>query len=236
MGDAQLALDLLMCDKYSDACALAERLEAVNDQRRAIEAELSEIAKAQAAEIYHGQRALVVSGESWHEGVKGIVASRLVNTYGVPALLFAIEGDEARRGAAWARSAVLGWKAHPTCSRASAVDAAGAHAAGRQLLIRAASCAYMDAPPEGAFHPLVVSTVRQPRQLTLDNVAQLDKLAVRPGASRACVPGARLSWRSAAREARRTTSRARCPTGAPRCRASCSTARTSNRSCAPTAW
>ena len=82
MGDAQLALDLLMCDKYGDACALAERLEAVNDQRRAIEAELSEIAKAQAAEIYHGQRALVVSGESWHEGVKGIVASRLVNTYG----------------------------------------------------------------------------------------------------------------------------------------------------------
>ncbi|MFR5093176.1 MAG: hypothetical protein ACLTDR_15365 [Adlercreutzia equolifaciens] len=42
----------------------------------------SEIAKAQAAEIYHGQRALVVSGEGWHEGVKGIVASRLVNTYG----------------------------------------------------------------------------------------------------------------------------------------------------------
>ena len=28
-----------------------------------------------------------VSGESWHEGVKGIVASRLVNTYGVPSLL-----------------------------------------------------------------------------------------------------------------------------------------------------
>ena len=67
MGDAQLALDLLMTDDFEEANRLATKLESVNDQRRAIEAELSEIAKAQAAEIYHGQRALVVSGESWHE-------------------------------------------------------------------------------------------------------------------------------------------------------------------------
>ena len=71
MGDASLALDLLMSDSFSDACALAERLEEVNAQRRAIEAELSETAKARAAEAYHGQRALVVWGEGWHEGVKG---------------------------------------------------------------------------------------------------------------------------------------------------------------------
>ncbi len=96
MGDAQLALDLLMTDDFEEANRLATKLESVNDQRRAIEAELSEIAKAQAAEIYHGQRALVVSGESWHEGVKGIVASRLVNTYGVPSLLFT---DRRRRSA-----------------------------------------------------------------------------------------------------------------------------------------
>ncbi len=96
MGDAQLALDLLMTDDFEEANRLASQLESVNDQRRAIEAELSEIAKAQAVEVYHGQRALVVSGDGWHEGVKGIVASRLVNTYGVPSLLFTITGDEAR--------------------------------------------------------------------------------------------------------------------------------------------
>ena len=96
MGDAQLALDLLMSDNFDEACSLASKLESVNDQRRAIEAELSEIAKEQAAKVYHGQRALVVSGEGWHEGVKGIVASRLVSAYGVPTLLFSIDGDEAR--------------------------------------------------------------------------------------------------------------------------------------------
>ena len=53
MGDASLALDLLMSDNFSEACLLAERLEEVNAQRRAIEAELSETAKAQAAEAYH---------------------------------------------------------------------------------------------------------------------------------------------------------------------------------------
>ena len=45
MGNADLALDLLMCDNYGECCAMAEALEDVNNQRRAIEAELSDIAK-----------------------------------------------------------------------------------------------------------------------------------------------------------------------------------------------
>lgn len=123
MGDAQLALDLLLTDDFEQANQQAQRLEGVNDQRRAIEAELSEIAKAQAAETYKGQRALVVAGEGWHEGVKGIVASRLVNTYGVPCLLFTIDG---RRGARAAAARGPGQpvqgrgKAAPTCCCASA--------------------------------------------------------------------------------------------------------------------
>ena len=96
LGDAQVALDLLMTDDFDTACKLAAELEATNDKRRAIESELSEVARAQATEVYHGQRALVVAGAGWHEGVKGIVASRLVHTYGVPCLLFTIDGDEAR--------------------------------------------------------------------------------------------------------------------------------------------
>jgi single-stranded-DNA-specific exonuclease len=96
MGDAQVALDLLMCDDYFEAQKLAAHLEEINNERRKIEAELSVVAKEKAAMIYHGQRCLVVAGEGWHEGVKGIVASRLVNMYGVPAILFTIDGEEAR--------------------------------------------------------------------------------------------------------------------------------------------
>ena len=45
---------------------------------------------------YDGGRVIVVGGEGWHEGVKGIVASRLVNRYHVPSLLFSIEDGVAR--------------------------------------------------------------------------------------------------------------------------------------------
>ena len=45
MGDAQLALDLLLTDDFEEASAKAAELEAVNDKRRAIEAELAELAR-----------------------------------------------------------------------------------------------------------------------------------------------------------------------------------------------
>lgn len=183
MGDAQLALDLLMCDDYGEACDLASKLEAMNDQRRAIEVELSEIAKMQAAEIYHGQRALVVSGESWHEGVKGIVASRLVSMYGVPTMLFAVEGDEAR-GSGRSVGQVNLFKAIE--SLADLTTRFGGHEAAVGVTLPVANlpefterlCAYMDALPEDDFHPLIeIDTCVDLEELTIENVEKLEALA-----------------------------------------------------------
>ena len=183
MGDAQLALDLLMTDDFEEANALAARLEAVNDQRRAIEAELSEIAKAQAVEVYHGQRALVVSGESWHEGVKGIVASRLVNTYGVPSLLFTIDGDEAR-GSGRSVGQINLFKAVESVS--DILTRFGGHEAAVGVTLPADKLpefeqrltAYMDELSEDAFHPLIkIDACVDLDELTLDSVALLDTLA-----------------------------------------------------------
>lgn len=183
MGDAQLALDLLLTDDFETACTLAAKLEAINDQRRTIEADLSEIAKAQAAEIYHGQRALVVSGEGWHEGVKGIVASRLVNTYGVPSLLFTITGDEAR-GSGRSVGQVNLFKAVEAVS--DLVTRFGGHEAAVGVTLPTANlpeferrlCTYMDTLPEGAFHPLIeIDTCVSLDELTLENVEKLDALA-----------------------------------------------------------
>ena len=183
MGDAQLALDLLMTDDFDTACRLAQELEAVNDQRRTIEAELSEIAKAQAADLYHGQRALVVSGDGWHEGVKGIVASRLVNAYGVPSLLFTIDGDEAR-GSGRSVGQVNLFKAVESAS--DLLTRFGGHDAAVGVTLPADKlpefserlCAYMDELPEGAFHPLIeIDTCVALDELTLENVEKLDALA-----------------------------------------------------------
>ena len=96
MADPKLALDLLLARDPVEAGALAAQLEDINRQRREIEAELTREAMAKVEETYDGGRAIVVGGEGWHEGVKGIVASRLTNRYHVPALLFSIEDGIAR--------------------------------------------------------------------------------------------------------------------------------------------
>lgn len=96
MADPALALDLLLARDAVEAGRLAAALEDINQERRAIEAELTCQAEELAEKTYDGGRAIVVGGEGWHEGVKGIVASRLVNRYHVPALLFSIEDGVAR--------------------------------------------------------------------------------------------------------------------------------------------
>ena len=96
MGSTDVALDLLLTEDPAEAAVLAGRLEAVNTERRAVEAALAEAALAEAARTYDGGRAVVVGGEGWHEGVKGIVASRLVNRYHVPAIVFSVADGVAR--------------------------------------------------------------------------------------------------------------------------------------------
>ena len=96
MADPSLALRVLMATDAVEAARLAAQLEEVNQQRRAIEAELTADAERRVAATYDGGRVIVVGGEGWHEGVKGIVASRLTNRYHVPALLFSIEDGVAR--------------------------------------------------------------------------------------------------------------------------------------------
>lgn len=96
MGDAGPALDLLLEDDLAQAERIAFSLDAANRKRQELEADLAEAASALAERTRDGRRLVVVSGEGWHEGIKGIVASRLVGRYGVPALLFSIHDGIAR--------------------------------------------------------------------------------------------------------------------------------------------
>ncbi len=96
MGTTDVAFDLLITDDPAEATVLAGRLEETNNERRRIEAELTEQAMARIEESYDGGRVIVLGGEGWHEGVKGIVASRIVNKYHVPTILFSIKDGIAR--------------------------------------------------------------------------------------------------------------------------------------------
>lgn len=96
MADPTLALDLLLATDPIEAGRLAAELERINQERRDIESKLADEAIDLVERTYDGSRVIVVGGEGWHEGVKGIVASRLTSRYHVPALMFSIADGIAR--------------------------------------------------------------------------------------------------------------------------------------------
>jgi single-stranded-DNA-specific exonuclease len=92
LGRPEAALALLLTEDAEEAARVAEELETLNRERQAVEerilrAAISEVEAWPAARRAH--RGYVVAGEDWHEGVIGIVASRLVERYGRPVVLIA---------------------------------------------------------------------------------------------------------------------------------------------------
>lgn len=96
MGSVEVAFDLLITNDPAEAAVLAARLEQTNNERRETESALTEEAMAKAEGGYRGGRSVVVWGEGWHEGVKGIVASRITNRYHVPSIVFSVKDGVAR--------------------------------------------------------------------------------------------------------------------------------------------
>ena len=90
-------LELLLTEDAERAIEIATELDALNAERRAVEERTTWQAEARIAEL--GERSFyVLAGEDWHPGVIGIVASRITERYHRPAVLIALNGDEAARG------------------------------------------------------------------------------------------------------------------------------------------
>jgi single-stranded-DNA-specific exonuclease len=86
------ALDLLMCSEDARAAELAARLEELNRERQAVEERILREASQRIdewPETRRRHRGYVLADEGWHEGVVGIVASRLVERYRRPVVLIA---------------------------------------------------------------------------------------------------------------------------------------------------
>ena len=92
LGRPEAALELLLTDEAEVAKRLAAQLEDLNRERQAVEERILREA-VEAIEEWpaarRDRRAYVVAGEDWHEGVIGIVASRLVERYHRPVVLIA---------------------------------------------------------------------------------------------------------------------------------------------------
>ena len=182
MGSTDVAFDLLMTDDPGEAAILAGRLEEINASRRQIEAALTDAAMEKVDETYHGGRCVVVGGEGWHEGVKGIVASRIVNRYHVPAILFTIQ-DGIARGSGRSVGTVDLFHAVEQC--ADLLVRFGGHAgavgvtcdASRLDEFRAKLESVLDVLPDSEFQDTeeVAATVSL-SELTVESIAALERL------------------------------------------------------------
>lgn len=90
VGKSDLGVRLLTTRDVGEAEAIAAELDRLNEERRAIEAIVQEAAEL-IAQSKANRAVLVVAGHGWHPGVIGIVAGRLKEKYGRPALVIAID-------------------------------------------------------------------------------------------------------------------------------------------------
>ena len=96
MDVASEVVELFTTRDPARAEALAQKLDQLNTDRRATEAAvLAEIEAMLAADSLERQGCLVIDGQGWHRGVLGILASRVVERTGRPALVLSHEDGEA---------------------------------------------------------------------------------------------------------------------------------------------
>lgn len=95
VGESTLGVRLLTTQDADEAKAISAQLSSLNEERRAIEAEVQEAAEAQIAS-QHNRAVIVVSGEGWHPGVIGIVAGRIKEKTGKPSIVIASDGGQGK--------------------------------------------------------------------------------------------------------------------------------------------
>jgi single-stranded-DNA-specific exonuclease len=92
VGASTLGVRLLTTEDAHEAQTIAQQLSALNEERRAIEAEVQAAAEAQLAG-QHNRAVHIVAGAGWHPGVIGIVAGRIKEKTGKPSLVIALDAD-----------------------------------------------------------------------------------------------------------------------------------------------
>ena len=93
MGAADMAADLLLCQDPARAEELAKALCALNRERQSVEQTIYSQAEEMIERLPEEERrALVLASDTWHQGVVGIVASRLSEKYSRPSFMIHLNG------------------------------------------------------------------------------------------------------------------------------------------------
>lgn len=87
------AVELLLADNEADATRIASELCEINKLRQSTELDIYNQALIQIADQQADKTAFVLSSDGWHQGVIGVVASRITEKYSLPSVLFSFDGD-----------------------------------------------------------------------------------------------------------------------------------------------
>ena len=134
VGKSDLGVRLLTTADPEEARTIAAELDRLNEERRAIEMLVCEQA-IEAGEAQRGGAVVIVSGRGWHPGVIGIVASRLKERFGRPAIVIAEEEDGTGKGSGRSISGVDMGAAVLAAKDSGLLIAGGGHAMAAGLTV-----------------------------------------------------------------------------------------------------
>ena len=103
IGNASLGAELLTTADEATAVGIAAQLDELNKQRKAIEADVQNLAIEEAEQLLQTApetKVIIVAGQGWHEGVVGIVAGRLKDKYNRPAIVISLSEKGIGKGSA----------------------------------------------------------------------------------------------------------------------------------------
>jgi single-stranded-DNA-specific exonuclease len=159
VGHALTAAKLLMENDEGGALELASQLETMNQARRDLDEDLTEEALAQMAEQPSMRCCTVVTGEGWHRGVLGIVASRLVEHQYCPAIVLS-EENEVLTGSARSVKGVDIHAAFEECSHL--IEQFGGHPMAAGLTLKSENLAAFKKALEAAIVSQVKGLIPKP--------------------------------------------------------------------------
>lgn len=165
VGKSDLGVRLLTTGDADEARGIAEELNQLNEERRAIEAEVQQSAEAISAE----GAVAVVAARGWHPGVIGIVAGRLKEKLGRPAIVIAIGEDGIGKGSGRSIAGVDLGAAILAAKEAGLLIAGGGHAMAAGVTVAEAQIAAFTAFLEARLADAVVRAQGE-RALLLDAV------------------------------------------------------------------
>lgn len=100
LSDMSLGIECLLCDDDAQALAMATQLDELNTERRGIQAEMQGLADQEMARLHAGNLpyGVCLYEPAWHQGVVGILASRLKDKWHRPVIAFARDNNGMIKG------------------------------------------------------------------------------------------------------------------------------------------